>query len=121
MRFLSAQLEAYFTDDLWLRNARHANAMAARLAEGLAGLPGVELSHPVESNQIFARLPEAMIAGLFERGFEFYRWGPEANCPEDNGEVRLVTSFNTDPAQVAAFLAAARELAEAAEGARQRA
>ena len=116
MRFLSAQLEAYFTDDLWLRNARHANAMAARLAEGLAGLPGVELSHPVESNQIFARLPEAMIAGLLERDFEFYRWGPEANC-----EVRLVTSFNTDPAQVAAFLAAARSLAEAAEGARQRA
>ncbi len=47
MRFLSAQLEAYFADDLWLRNARHANAMAGRLAEGLAGLPGVELSHPV--------------------------------------------------------------------------
>ena len=116
MRFLSAQLEAYFTDDLWLRNARHANAMAGRLAEGLAGLSGVELSHPVESNQIFARLPEAMIQGLFGRGFEFYRWGPEANC-----EVRLVAAFNTDPAHVAAFLAAARELAEAGDPARRRA
>ncbi len=60
--------------------------------------------------------PEAMIAGLFERGFEFYRRGPEANC-----EVRLVTAFNTDPAQVAAFLAAARELAEAGDDARRRA
>ena len=67
MRFLSAQLEAYFTDDLWLRNARHANAMAGRLAEGMAGLSGVELSHPVATNQIFARLPEAMIAGRFGR------------------------------------------------------
>ena len=121
MRFLSAQLEAYFTDDLWLRNARHANAMAGRLAEGMAGLSGVELSHPVETNQIFARLPEAMIAGLLERGFEFYRWGPEANRPEDNGEVRLVTSFDTDPAHVAAFLVAARELAEAGDDARRRA
>ena len=50
MRFLSAQLEAYLADDLWLRNARHANAMAAALAEGLAELPGAVLSHPVEAN-----------------------------------------------------------------------
>ncbi len=62
-----------------------------------------------------------MIQGLFERGFEFYRRGPEANCPADHGEVRLVTAFNTDPAQVAAFLAAARELAETGDDARRRA
>jgi threonine aldolase len=105
MRFLSAQLEAYLTDDLWLRHGRHANAMAATLAEGLAALPGVKLSHPVEANEIFAVLPEPVIQGLFDRGFEFYRWGPEANH-----EVRLVLAFNTDPAHVEAFLAVAREL-----------
>ncbi len=105
MRFLSAQLEAYLADDLWLRHARHANAMAAALAEGLAALPGAELSHPVEANEIFVVLPEPVIQGLFDRGFQFYRWGPESNC-----EARLVTAFNTDPAHVEAFLAAAREL-----------
>jgi threonine aldolase len=114
MRFLSAQLEAYFTNDLWLRNARHANAMAATLAAGLAALPGAALSHPVEANEIFVTLPEPMIQGLFERGFQFYRWGPgggsEANH-EANREVRLVTAFNTDPDHVDAFLSAARELA----------
>ena len=106
MRFLSAQLDAYLGDDLWLRNARHANALAARLAEGLAALPGASLCHPVEANEIFARLPEAVIAGLLDEGFAFYRWGPEAER-----EVRLVVSFNTDPKDVDAFLAAARRLA----------
>ncbi|MHA1152301.1 MAG: threonine aldolase family protein [Alphaproteobacteria bacterium] len=106
MRFLSAQLEAYLADDLWLRNARHANAMAAALAEGLVELPGAELSHPVEANEIFVTLPEPVIQGLFERGFEFYRWGAE-----ENQEARLVLAFNTDPAHIEAFLSAARELA----------
>ena len=105
MRFLSAQLEAYLADDLWLRNARHANAMAARLAEGLAELPGAALRHPVEANEIFVVLPEPVIQGLLARGFRFYRWGPEA----DRG-LRLVTAFDTDPADVEAFLSAAREL-----------
>ena len=102
MRFLSTQLEAYLADDLWLRNARHANAMAARLAAGLGRLPGVDFVHPLEANEIFARLPEAVIAGLLAQGFAFYRWGPEEAC-----EVRLVTAFNTDPADVDAFLEAA--------------
>jgi threonine aldolase len=106
MRFLSAQLEAYLADDLWLRNARHANAMAAALAEGLAELPGVELSHPVEVNEIFVTLPAPMIEGLFARGFQFYPWGPETAR-----ESRLITAFNTDPAHVEAFLSTAREFA----------
>ncbi len=106
MRFLSAQLDAYLRDDLWLRNARHANAMAGRLGAGLAAITDVTLCHPVEANEIFARLPETMIAGLLEQGFAFYRWGAEAR-----GEVRLVTSFDTDPKDVDAFLAAASGLA----------
>lgn len=108
MRFLSAQLEAYLRDDLWLRNARHANAMAARLGEGLAALDGVAVIRPVEANEVFARLPAATIEGLLGRGFAFYRWGPEANR-----EIRLVTAFDTPETDVAAFLAAVRELAAA--------
>jgi len=107
MRFLSAQLDAYLHDDLWLRNARHANAMAGRLSTGLAAVAGVTLCHPVEANEIFARLPEAMITGLLAQGFNFYRWGAEARY-----EVRLVTSFDTAPKDVDAFLAAASRLAE---------
>lgn len=108
MRFLSAQLEAYLRDDLWLRNARHANAMAARLGEGLAALDGAAVIRPVEANEVFARLPAATIEGLLARGFAFYRWGAEANR-----EIRLVTAFDTPEADVAAFLAAVRELATA--------
>ncbi len=114
MRFLSAQLDAYLTDDLWLRNARHANAMARRLAEGLAQFPGVRLSHPVEANEIFARLPEAMIQGLTERGVHFYRWGPK-----ENSQVRLIASFDTRAEEVDRVLAAARELSGAGGDTRQ--
>jgi threonine aldolase len=105
LRFLSAQLDAYLTDDLWLKNARHANAMAQRLARGLTELPGMRLRHPVEANEIFVELSEKVILGLFEAGFQFYRWdGPESTC------IRLVTAFNTVQADVDAFVATAARL-----------
>lgn len=103
MRFLSAQLDAYLADDLWLRNARHANLMAARLAEGLSGVPGTRLRYPVEANELFVELPDPTIEHLLARGFQFYRW--DGNC------IRLVTAFNTAPADVDGFLVAAREIA----------
>ena len=56
MRFLAAQFNALLADDLWLRNAAHANAMAARLAAGLADIPGVEVVYPVQADAVFARL-----------------------------------------------------------------
>ncbi|MBP2231726.1 threonine aldolase [Azospirillum agricola] len=95
-RFLSAQLDAWLADGLWLRLAHHANAMAARLATGLAGVPEVTLEHPVEANELFVRLPEKTIRALETEGFAFYRW--------DDGLVRLVTSFDTPAAAVDAFL-----------------
>lgn len=117
MRFLSAQLEAYLADDLWLRNAAHANRMAARLADGLGRLPGVEIVYPVQANEIFARLPEPAITGLLADGFAFYRWdetpedGPQGGVSREGGAaaglVRLVTAFDTEPAAVEALLAAA--------------
>lgn len=106
MRFLSAQLEAYVTDDLWLRNGRHANAAAARLAKGLTALPGVRLRHPVEANELFVELPETVISGLSAAGAQFFRWeGPTSTC------IRLVTAWNTREADVTAFLESASRLA----------
>jgi threonine aldolase len=95
------QFEAQLAGGLWLRLAAHANAMAARLAEGLARLPGASLLHPVEANELFVLIPEARIAALEAAGFLFYRW--------DSGDgpcIRLVTAFDTEPAHVDALLAA---------------
>ena len=118
MRFLSAQLEAYLADDLWLANARHANAMAAKLSAGLAALPEVALVHPTQANMIFARLPTPLIDALLAEGHRFYRWpSSEAEGPAGAGEpatakeeIRLVVAFNTPEGDVEAFLDAARRL-----------
>lgn len=99
-RFVSAQLLAYLNDDLWLRNARHANAMARRLADGLAAVPGTRLVHPVQSNMVFVELPESTIARLLDRGFRFYRWRTDTSTT-----LRLVTAFDTEATDVDAFIA----------------
>ena len=99
MRFLSAQLEAYITDDLWLKNATHANEMATKLAQGLIELPLLRLCHPVEANEIFVEVPESVVNGLRADGFLFYVW-QEGSLPI----IRLVTAFNTRDEDVDAFL-----------------
>jgi threonine aldolase len=86
-------------DDLWLRNARAANSAADRLAEALGG---ERLLHPVEANELFVRMSADEAAALRAQGFDFYDWGP--------GEARFVTSWDSDPAQVAALAAAIRAL-----------
>jgi threonine aldolase len=108
-RFISAQLEAYVADGLWLKLARHANAMAQRLAQGLTAtlprLPGARLLHPVEANELFVQLPAATIAGLRQAGFRFYDW------PAEEGQaIRLVTAFNTEAAHVEQLLSTLRDL-----------
>lgn len=100
-RFLAAQVDAYLEGDLWLKNATHANAMANRLADGLGQIPGVTLTYPVQGNELFPCMPEAMIQGLELDGFLFYRWLP--------GVIRLVTSFSTTPEDVDGLLAGARK------------
>ncbi|RED53634.1 threonine aldolase family protein [Aestuariispira insulae] len=102
MRFLSAQLEAYLSDDLWLRNAGHANQMASELGNGLAQLDGVDLVHQVQANEVFVRLPESIFKNLRAQGFEFYDWplgGPDC--------YRFVTAWSTEKSHVSALLAAA--------------
>ncbi|MGG6293966.1 threonine aldolase family protein [Leptolyngbya sp. AN02str] len=107
MRFLSAQLQAYLTDDLWLRNAQHANHMAAVLAQGLTKIPHVELCYPVQANELFVKLPTEIIEGLQAEGFRFYVWS-------DSNLIRLVTAFNTQEAHVQKFLTTAQHYAQMA-------
>jgi len=114
MRFLAAQFDAYLADDLWLANARHANAMAAELMRGLSALPAARIEHPVQANEIFVTLPEPVIRGLEGDGFRFYRW-----LGDGSALLRLVTSFNTEPKAVAAFLASARRHAATGAAAAQ--
>jgi threonine aldolase len=109
MRFISAQLDAYLTNDLWLKLGRHANQMAQKLVCGLQSVPGVHLLYPVEANEIFIRLPLETVAGLRQAGFQFYDWPGAAP-----GTIRLVTSFATNAGDVDAFIAKANTLAKAA-------
>ncbi len=108
MRFLSAQLLAYLDDDLWLRNARHANQMAGRLAAGLSGLRGVRLALPVEANELFVVMPASLIAALRAERYRFLDWPPPAGV--QGPVVRLVTSYDVSAADVDGLVAAARRL-----------
>ncbi|GGH41676.1 threonine aldolase family protein [Microbacterium album] len=105
MRFVSAQLVALLTDELWLRSAAHANAMAARLRAGIesgladGSIRGVGFTQPTQVNGVFATLPPGVADRLRER-FRFYDWDAAI------GEVRWLTSFDTTEADVDAFVAA---------------
>jgi len=98
-RYLAAQILAMLEGDVWLRNARAANDAADRIA----GAAGAErLVEPVEANELFLRVTAAEAAALRSQGFDFYDWGP--------GQVRLVTSWDSDPAQVDRLATAIRAL-----------
>ncbi|MCR5870336.1 MULTISPECIES: threonine aldolase family protein [unclassified Sphingomonas] len=88
-RFLAAQLLAMLDDDVWLRNARAANAGAALLGQAAPH----RLVHPIESNAVFVRLTADEAASLRAQGFDFYDWGP--------GEARFVVAWDQDAAAVA--------------------
>jgi threonine aldolase len=100
MRFFSAQLEAYLTDDLWLKNARAANASARRLGDGLRAA-GLALAAPVEANLVFPRVPLPLRDRLRAQGFEFLDW---PSLGDD--VIRLVCGFATPEANVDALVAA---------------
>ncbi len=96
MRFVAAQFEALLTDDLWLRNAMHANAMARRLVGAVRDIPGVTLTREPAVNSVFVTLPHDAIARLQAESF-FWPWD------EAHDEVRWMTSFDTTPEDVDAF------------------
>ena len=101
-----AQPDAYLAEGRWLAWAAHANAMARRLAGGLAAVDGVELLHPVQANEIFLKLPDATFERMKTAGFGFY---PPRPSGDGSSVLRLVTAFDTDPADVDALIAAAGE------------
>ena len=98
MRFVAAQLDAYIANDVWLRNARHANEMASRLSVGLAGLPGIELAYPTQSNEVFSYLPKILVAGVTGDGFEINEEELDGTC------ARFVTAWNTEVSDVERLL-----------------
>ena len=101
MRFVSAQLLALLTDDLWRRNAEHANAMAQRLAQAVAAIPGIALTQPVQANAVFATMPHEAIART-QAAYRFYVWD------HTRDEVRWMCAWDTTPQDVDAFVDALR-------------
>ena len=101
MRFLAAQLDALLGTDLWRRSAEHSNAMARRLAAGVAGVEDVRLTQPVQANAVFAILPREATERL-QQDHRFYVWN------EETGEVRWMCSWDTRAEDVDAFAADVR-------------
>ena len=101
-RCAAAQLLALYEGSLWLDSARHANAMARRLADGLATVTGVRITQRVQSNAVFAQIPADTVARL-RRRWAFYAWTP------DGSQVRLMCSWDTTEADVDDLLTAAAQ------------
>ena len=94
MRFVSAQLDAYISNDVWLRNAKHANKMGKKLSDGLAQHSDIKLSYPTEANEVFAKFPRNMIEHLNSEGYKM-------NEDELDGKsTRLVAAWNTQDSDV---------------------
>lgn len=98
MRYIGAQFSAFFKDDLWLKNASHANKMALLLEEKVKNIPGVKVTQKVQANGVFAIIPKELIPKLQDEYF-FYVWDDET------GEVRWMCSFDTTKEDVDEFAA----------------
>lgn len=102
MRYLSAQFEALFNNDLWLKNARHSNRMAQLLKRQLNNIPEVKIVYPVEANGVFARIPRSATPKLLKRYF-FYPWD------EARSVVRWMCSWDTTEGDVKQFVGFLRQ------------
>jgi threonine aldolase len=107
-RFLSAQMNAYLKDDVWLPNARRANQLALKLADGLRKSNVVRISQPVEANEVFAFMPSTLHEALEAKGAHFYEW-PDDACRDGETHVRFVLSFATPEEHVTKFLELVRQ------------
>jgi threonine aldolase len=105
MRFLSAPWLGMLKDGAWLRHARHSNEMAKRLEAGLRKIPGVDISHAVQSNVVFAWISKPVEEKMRARGWQFSTGGVTP------GDSRFMCSWDTTPADVEAFVAEVRETA----------
>jgi len=109
-RTLSAQMQAYLTDDLWLTLARRSNAACARLIAGLSAVPGYAATHPPQANMIFCTLPRAAHQRLHAAGAVYGLWdGPlESGDPDEPLLCRLVCDWSASDEMVDQFVAIAR-------------
>ncbi len=103
MRYIAAQFDAYLENDLWMKNAEHANRMARLLHQAVKAIPGVKVTRPVQANAVFATIPKDHIPRLQEEFF-FYVWD------EDTSEVRWMCSFDTQEEDIEGFAALLRRL-----------
>lgn len=103
LRYMSAQFIPYLENNLWLENARHANACALRLAEALKQFPQIRFTQKIESNQLFFILPPEKVSKLMEHYF-FYMWN------EERSEARLVTSWDTTEEDIESFIRTLHEI-----------
>ena len=98
MRFVSAQLEAYISNNVWLRNAKHANKMGKKLSEGLNLNQNIELAYPTHANEVFVKLPRPIIEHLNSEGYKM-------NEEELEGKaIRLVAAWNTKQSDIQELL-----------------
>ena len=102
MRFISAQFEVLLSNDLWRRNAEHANRMARRLAQEVQKIPRIKVTQKVEANGVFAIVPRDSISAL-QKEYFFYVWN------ESTAEVRWMTSFDTTDEDIEDFVALLRD------------
>lgn len=98
MRLATAPWLGLLAGDVWLANARHANAMAKRLADGIGALPGMHLMYPVEANAVFAEIAPKVQVALRNKGWQFYTFLGETGC-------RLMCAWDTAPETVDRFVA----------------
>ncbi len=106
-RYLGAQMLAYLKDDLWLENARNANALAKQLADGLRQFNNIRIPNPVQANEVFAVMPRQLNDKLLASGAKFYDWMPDslgAGISDDEIFVRFVLSFATPKEDVQSLL-----------------
>ena len=96
MRYLSVQMEALLSNELWRRNAEHANRMARLLEEEVKKIPRATIVYPVEANGVFVHIPKEAIKKVQERYF-FYVWS------EEESVVRWMCSFDTTEEDVLTF------------------
>jgi threonine aldolase len=96
MRYIAAQFNTFLSNDLWKKNAAHANKMARLLYSEVKDIPGIEITQKVESNGVFAIIPSEIIP-ILQKEYFFYIWD------ENKSEVRWMTSFDTSENDILQF------------------
>jgi threonine aldolase len=102
-RFLSAQMNAYFDNNLWLKLAQNSNYMAQKLSNGLTKIPGVFIDQPTQSNAVFASLPRFLHEKIRNSGAKYYYWPHDPEQTGPKGELipaRFVCSWSTTETEI---------------------